>query len=113
MAQRELDQIRENIFSLSGTFTDMDGNSADVACTGPLGTSCGNPLTAAGEIDYSLPPPVGFSVQLADSSGQLYSVRWNLTVTFSDGRKIIVAAKPIDPPGGLAHAVQFQTLVAR
>lgn len=113
MGQRELDQIRENIFAASGAFTDMDGNTADVACTGPPGTSCGNSLTAAGMIDYSLPPAVGFSVQLADSSGQQCSVRWNITVTANGGRKIILAAQPLSPPGGMARPVQFQALVAR
>lgn len=113
VAQREFEQIRGNAFSSSGTFTDMDGNSVDVACVGPPGTSCGNPLTTVGEIDYSLPPPVGFSVQFTDSSGQPYSVRWNITVTANDGRKIILAAKPMNVPGGVARLVQFQTLVAR
>jgi prepilin-type N-terminal cleavage/methylation domain-containing protein len=112
MAQREFDQIRENAFSASGSFTDMDGNAVDV-CLGSSGTSCGNSLTAAGDIDFSVAPPVGYSVQLADSSGQQYSVRWNIAVTANESKKIILAGKPINPPGGLARAVQLQTLVAR
>jgi len=113
VAQRELDQIRTNVFSPSGSFTDTDGNVVDVGCAGTPETSCGNPLTSGGQIDFSLPPPVGYSVQLSDSSGQLYSVRWNITVTVNDNRKIILASKPISPPGGLARTVQLQTLMAR
>jgi len=113
MAQRELDQVRENVFSSSGNFTDMEGNSLDVACSGAPGTSCGNPLTTAGGIDYSLPPPVGFSVQVSDSAGQQYSIRWNITVTANDGRKIVLAARPIVSADTPVHTVQFETLVAR
>jgi len=112
MAQRELDQIRENAFAASGTFTDMDGNGLDVGCTGPPGTGCGNPLDATGEISFSAAPPVGFSAQLSGATGQLYSVRWNISVTANNGRKIVLAATPINPPTGLASAVQLETLVS-
>jgi hypothetical protein len=112
LAQKELDQICENISVSSGSFTDLDGNSVEVACPGAPGTSCGNPLTAAGRIDFSQAPPVGFSAQLTDPVGQQYSLRWNITVTASEGRKTILAAKAVNPPGGLAPVVQFQTLTA-
>jgi len=113
LAQQEFDQIRENVFAPAGTFTDMNGNSLDVACSGAPGTSCGNPLTVAGEIDFSLPPPVGFSVQVLDAAGQQYSIRWNITVTANDGRKLVLAAKPVVSASTPFRAVQFETLVAR
>ena len=113
MAQRELDQVRENVFSPTGTFTDLDGNSLDVLCTGAPGTNCGSPLPAEGSIDYSLPPAVGFSEQVSDSAGQQYSIRWNFAVTANDGRKVVLAAKPILPAGTPVRTVQFETLVAR
>lgn len=113
MAQKELDQIRANAFSSSGTFIDADGNTNEVACTGSPGTSCGNPLTSSGAIDFSSAAPVGFSAQIADSSGQRYSVRWNITVTSSYGSRITLASQAIDPPSGLAPVVQFQTIVVQ
>jgi type II secretory pathway pseudopilin PulG len=112
LAQKELAQIRENISAPSGSFTDLDGNTVEVACPGTPGTSCGNPLTASGLIDFSQAPPVGFSTQLADPSGQSYSIRWNISVTASNGRKTILAGKPVSLTGGLAPVVQFQTLTA-
>jgi type II secretory pathway pseudopilin PulG len=112
LAQKELDQIRENISTPSGSFTDLDGNTVEVACPGTPGTSCGNPLTASGLIDFSQAAPVGFSTQLADPSGQQYSIRWNISVTNSNGRKCIVAGKAVNLTGGLAPIVQFQTLTA-
>jgi Tfp pilus assembly protein PilV len=113
LAQKELDQICANAFDLSGSFTDVDGNTVDVACSGTPGTSCGNPLTASGLIDFSQAPPVGFSAQLTDSSGQVYALRWNLTVTPSEGKKILVAAQPLSAAGGIVGAIQLQTLVAQ
>jgi hypothetical protein len=112
LAQKELDQIRENISVSSGSFTDLNGNTVEVACPGTPGTSCGNPLTASGLIDFSQAPPVGFSTQLADPSGQQYSIRWNISVTASNGRKTILAGKALNLTGGLAPVVQFQTLTA-
>jgi hypothetical protein len=112
LAQSELDQIRENISIPSGSFTDLSGNTVEVACPGAPGTSCGNPLTAMGLINFSAAAPVGFSTQLADSSGQLYSIRWNVSVTASNGRKIILAGAAAYLTGGLAPIVQFQTLTA-
>ncbi|HTS67950.1 MAG TPA: hypothetical protein VMO17_03125 [Terriglobia bacterium] len=112
LAQKELDQIRENISVPSGSFKDLDGNTVEVACPGQPGTSCGNPLTPSGLIDFSQAAPVGFSTQLADPSGQLYSIRWNISVTASNGRKTILAGKPVSLTGGLAPVVQFQTLTA-
>lgn len=113
-AQRELDQIRQNIFSPSGSFMDMDGNTLDASCGGTPGTSCGNPLAPDGTIDFSAAPAVGYSVQLKDSSGQSYSVRWNLAVTANDGRKIVLGSRALNlPPGSLARAMQIQTMVAR
>jgi Tfp pilus assembly protein PilV len=112
LAQKELDQIRQNISASSGSFTDLNGNTVDVACPGSPGTSCGNPLTASGAIDFTQAPPVGFSTQLADPAGFQYSIRWNITVTASNGKKIILAGKPVSLTGGLAPVVQFQTLTA-
>jgi hypothetical protein len=112
LAQKELDQIRENISVSSGSFTDLDGNTVEVACPGAPGTSCGNPITASGLIDFTQAPPVGFSTQLADPSGQRYSVRWNIAVTASNGRKATLAGKALNLTGGLAPVVQFQTLTA-
>jgi Tfp pilus assembly protein PilV len=112
LAQKELDQIRANISASSGSFTDLNGNTVEAACQGPPGTSCGNPLTASGLIDFSQAPPVGFSTQLTDPSGFQYSIRWNISVTASYGWKIILAAKPVSLTGGLAPVVQFQTLKA-
>jgi len=112
LAQKELDQIRENISASSGRFTDLNGNTVEVACPGSPGTSCGNPLTASGLIDFSQAAPVGFSTQLADPSGQLYSIRWNISVTASNGRKTILGGKALNLTGGLAPVVQFQTLTA-
>ena len=112
LAQKELDQIRENISAPSGSFTDLDGNTVEVACPGAPGTSCGNPLTASGLIDFSEAAPVGFSTQLADPAGQQYSIRWNISVTPSNGRKTILAGKALSLTGGLAPPVQFQTLTA-
>jgi prepilin-type N-terminal cleavage/methylation domain-containing protein len=113
LAQKELDQIRSHAFETSGSFTDVDGNTVDVSCGGSPGTSCGNPLTASGEIDFAQAPPVGFSAQLTDPSGRLYSVRWNITVTASEGKKILLAATPLNPGGGISRAIQLQTLVAQ
>jgi len=112
LAQKELDQIRENISASAGSFTDLDGNTVGVACPGPPGTSCGNPLTASGLIDFSQAAPIGFSAQLADPKGQQYSIRWNISVTASNGRKTILAGKAANLIGGLAPVVQFQTLTA-
>jgi Tfp pilus assembly protein PilV len=112
LAQKELDQIRENISVPSGSFTDLDGNTIEVACPGMPGRSCGNPLTATGLIDFSQAAPVGFSTQLADPSGQQYSVRWNISVTASNGRKTTLAGQAVNLTGGLAPVVQFQTLTA-
>jgi hypothetical protein len=112
LAQKELDQIRENISAPSGSFTDLDGNTVDVACPGTPGTSCGNPLTASGLIDFTQAAPVGFSTQLADPAGQQYSLRWNISVTASNGRKTVLAGKAVNLTGGLAPVVQFQTLTA-
>ena len=112
LAQKELDQIRENISAPSGSFTDLDGNTVEVACPGTPGTSCGNPLTASGLIDFSQAAPVGFSTQLTDPSGQQYSIRWNISVTNSNGRKTVLAGKAVNLTGGLAPVVQFQTLTA-
>jgi hypothetical protein len=112
-AQRELDQLRQNIFAPSGSFTDMDGNSLDTTCGGAPGTSCGNPVTTDGKIDFSAPPAVGYSVQLQDASAQQYSVRWNVTVTSNDGRRIILGSQAINAPGGFPSVVNIQSLVAR
>lgn len=112
-AQRELDQIRQNIFSTTGSFVDMNGNTLDASCGGPLGTSCGNPLTPAGAVDFSAAPAVGHSVRLSDGRGQPYSVRWNVTVTANGGRKIVLACQAIGPPGSLPRTIQIQTLVAK
>ena len=112
LAQKELDQIRENISAPSGSFTDLDGNTVQVACPGTPGTSCGNPLTASGLIDFSQAAPVGFSTQLTDPSGQQYSIRWNISVTASNGRKTVLAGKAVYLTGGLAPAVQYQTMTA-
>lgn len=112
-AQRELDQVRANIFNPSGAFTDQDGNTVDVSCPGGPGSACGNTLTATGEIDFSTPPPVGYSAQLTDSSGQTFQVRWNISVTANGSRKIILACRPVNPRGGIARTVQLQTLVAK
>jgi len=117
LAQKELDQIRQNISAFSGSFTDLNGNTVEVSCPGSPGTSCGNPLTASGLIDFSQAPPVGFSTQLTDPAGFPYSIRWNITVTASsvtnsNGKKIVLAGKPVSLTGGLAPVVQFQTLTA-
>jgi hypothetical protein len=112
VAQKELDQIRAHAFDTSGTFTDVDGDAVDVSCSGPPGTSCGNPLTPSGEIDFLQAPPVGFSAQLTGPSGGAYSVRWNITVTASEGKKILVAAEPLSPAGGIGDPIQLQTLRA-
>jgi hypothetical protein len=50
---------------------------------------------------------------VSDSAGQQYSIRWNITVTANDGRKIVLAAKPIVAADTPVHTVQFETLVAR
>jgi len=112
LAQKELDQIRENISAPSGSFADLNGNTVEVGCPGTPGTSCGNPLTASGLIDFSQAAPVGFSTQLADPAGQQYSIRWNISVTNSNGRKTVLAGKAVNLTGGLAPVVQFQTLTA-
>jgi prepilin-type N-terminal cleavage/methylation domain-containing protein len=117
IAQRELEQIRNNIFSPSGSYTDADGNLLDASCSGAPGTSCGNPLTWSGTswtIDYSQPAAVGYSVTLQDGLGGLYDIRWNVTITANNGREIILASKPINPTAaGLALPVQIETLVSR
>lgn len=113
VAQKELDQIRTHAFEPSGGFTDVDGNTVDVSCSGSPGTSCGNPLTTSGDIDFSQAPAVGFSVQLTDPTGGVYSARWNITVTASEGKKILLAAKPMNPVGGISRVIQLQTLVAQ
>jgi type IV pilus modification protein PilV len=114
MAQRELDQVRKNIFAPSTLYSDADGNTLlDASCAGAAGTSCGNPLTADGLIDFSAASAVGYSVQLQDGSGQTYSVRWNVMVTANDGRRIILGSKALNPPAGVPGVVHLQTLVAR
>ena len=114
IAQSELEQIRNNIFSPSGTFTDASGNVLDASCQGAAGTSCGNPLTSTWTIDYSSPAAVGYSVTLEDDLGTRYDIRWNVTITASNGREIILASKPINPPTpGLQLPVQIETLVGR
>jgi hypothetical protein len=118
IAQRELEQIRNNIFSPSGSYTDADGNLLDASCQGSPGTSCGNQLTLnpANEyvIDYSQPPAVGYSVTLQDGLGIQYDIRWNVTITPDHGREIILASKPKEPTArGLPLPVQIETRVAR
>jgi type IV pilus modification protein PilV len=113
IAQRELEQIRNNIFSYSGSYTDADGNLLDASCSGAPGTTCGNPLTSTQTIDYKSPPAVGYSVTLRDGLGSLYDIRWNVTITANNGREIILASKPINPTVGLPVPVQIETLVAR
>jgi prepilin-type N-terminal cleavage/methylation domain-containing protein len=113
IAQRELEQIRNNIFSPSGSFTDADGNLLDASCSGAPGTTCGNPLTSTQTIDYTHPPAVGYSVTLRDGLESHYDIRWNVTITANNGREIILASKPINPPAGLPLPVQIETLVAR
>jgi Tfp pilus assembly protein PilV len=114
IAQCELEQIRNNIFSPSGSYTDAEGNVLDASCQGTAGTSCGNPLTSSQMIDYSQPAAVGYSVTLQDDLGTLYDIRWNVTITANKGREIILASKPINPPAaGLPLPVQIETLVGR
>jgi len=114
IAQRELEQIRNNIFSPSGSFTDATGNVLDASCKGAAGTSCGNPLTSTWAIDYSQPAAVGYSVTLQDDLGTSYDVRWNVTITANNGREIILASKPINPAAtGPQLPVQIETLEAR
>lgn len=113
VSQQELEQLRQNVFSPSGSFTDPEGNMLDVGCWGLPGTSCGNPLTPEGDIDFSLPPAVGYSVEWRDSAGQLYSVRWNITVTAGEGRKIVLATEAVSPPSGLPGRNQLETIMVR
>ena len=114
IAQCELEQIRNNIFSPSGSFTDAKGNVLDAACQGAPRTSCGNPLTSSQMIDYERPAAVGYSVTLQDDLGTRYDIRWNVTITANYGREIILASKPINPPAaGLQLPVQIETLVGR
>jgi Tfp pilus assembly protein PilV len=113
IAQRELEQIRNNILSPSGSYTDADGNVLDASCTGAPGTTCGNPLTSTQTIDYTLPPAVGYSVTLRDGLGNLYDIRWNVTITANNGREIILDSKPINATAGLPLPVQIETLVSR
>jgi hypothetical protein len=112
LVQRELSQICTHVFDSSGSFVDLLGNTVDVSCPGPPGTSCGNPLTSSGLIDFTQPPPVGFSTQLSVGGGREYLVRWNISVTASNGRKIVIAGKALNPVGGLAPVIQYQTLKA-
>jgi prepilin-type N-terminal cleavage/methylation domain-containing protein len=114
LAQRELSQIWAQVLPPppGGQFVDLSGNTVDVNCQGPPGTSCGNPLTASGLIDFTQAPPVGFSEKISAANGQQFSLRWNISVTASNGRKIIVAAQALNPQGGMAPVVQFQTLKA-
>ena len=112
LAQRELSQIYTHIFDGSGSFVDLSGNTVEVSCPGPPGTSCGNPLTASGLIDFKQAPPIGFSEEILAEYGQQFSLRWNISVTASNGRKIILAAQALNPPGGVAPVVQYQTLAA-
>jgi len=113
IAQRELEQIRNNIFSPSGSYTDADGNVLDASCSGTPGTTCGNPLTSTQTIDYTRPPAVGYSVTLRDGLGNSYDIRWNVTITADNGREIILASKPINATAGLPLPVQVETLVSR
>ena len=114
IAQYELEQIRNNIFSPSGSFTDAAGNVLDASCQGAAGTRCGNPLTSNWTIDYLSPAAVGYSVTLDDDLGTRYDIRWNVTVTANNGREIILASKPINPTTpGLRLPVQIETLVGR
>lgn len=112
LVERELSQICNHVFDSSGSFVDLAGNTVDVSCPGSPGASCGNPLTPSGLIDFTQPPPVGFSAQLSVGSGRQYSIRWNISVTASSGRKIVVAGKALNPAGGFAPVVQYQTLKA-
>jgi prepilin-type N-terminal cleavage/methylation domain-containing protein len=114
IAQRELEQIRDNIFSPTGSYTDANGNLLDASCSGAPGTTCGNPITSTQTIDYTRPPAVGYSVTLQDGLGSLYDIRWNVTITADNGREIILASKPINPTtAGLPLPVQIETRVAR
>ena len=112
LVDRELSQISTHVFDSSGSFVDLAGNTVDVSCPGAPGTSCGNPFTSSGLIDFTQPPPVGFSAQISAANGLELSIRWNITVTASNGRKIVVAGKPLYPAGGVAPVVQYQTLKA-
>jgi prepilin-type N-terminal cleavage/methylation domain-containing protein len=112
LVERELSQISTHVFDSSGSFVDLAGNTVDVGCTGSPGTSCGNALTSSGLIDFTQAPPVGFSAQLTVGSVRQYSLRWNISVTASNGRKIVIAGKALNPAGGMAPVVQFQTLRA-
>jgi type II secretory pathway pseudopilin PulG len=109
---RELSQISTHVFDSSGSFVDLAGNTMDVGCPGSPGTSCGNPLTSSGLIDFTQAPPVGFSAQLTVGGVRQYSIRWNISVTANNGRKIVVAGEALNPTGGLAPVVQYQTLKA-
>jgi type II secretory pathway pseudopilin PulG len=114
IAQIELEQVRDNIFSPTGSYSDAERNTLDASCQGPPGTSCGNPLTSGWAIDYSQPAAVGYSVTLQDGLGNLYDIRWNVTITPGNGREIILASKLMNPTkGALPLAVQIQTRVAR
>jgi Tfp pilus assembly protein PilV len=113
IAQRELEQIRDNIFSHSGSYSDADGNLLDASCLGAPGTNCGNPLTSTRTIDYSRPPAVGYSVTLRDGLGRLYDIRWNVTITSNNSKEIILASKPVNSTVGLPLPVQIETLVSR
>ncbi|MGA2609711.1 MAG: prepilin-type N-terminal cleavage/methylation domain-containing protein [Terriglobia bacterium] len=114
IAQCELEQIRNNIFSPSGSYTDANGNALEASCQGAPGTSCGNPLTSSRMIDYSSPAAVGYSVTLQDSLGTRYDIRWNVTITYNYGREIILASKPINPTAaGLPLPVQIETIVGQ
>ena len=112
LVQREMSQICTHVFDSTGSFVDLSGNTVDVSCPGVPGTSCGNPLTSSGLIDFTQPLPVGYSAQLSAAGASQYSIRWNISVTASNGRKIVVAGQALNPTGGLAPVVQFQTLKA-
>ena len=112
LVQRELSQISIHAFDSSGSFVDLLGNTVEVGCLGPPGTSCGNPLTTSGLIDFTQPPPVGFSEQVSAGGGLQFSIRWNITVTASNGKRIVAAGQALNAPGGLAPVVQYQTMKA-
>ncbi len=111
LAQRQLEQISHRAFTAGGSFFDRDGNWIQVSCPDPAQESCGNPLNSVGLIDFSLTAPPGFSLTYQDPRGASYDVRWNIRVTPSNTKQIVIGVRARTAVFNVP-AVHLRTLIA-
>lgn len=111
VGERLLEQMGQQAFTPPGGFFDRAGNWIQVSCAAPAQESCGNPLTEAGRIDFSLAPLAGFSLSYQDPRGVSYNVRWNVQRTPSNTKQFVVGVRARSG-ALLVPPVQLRTLFA-